>query len=89
MVEKPPTHAAFALRRESRLRSRYIEIGHGASDKARCPNCHHQFPFSGSHYALLDRLPTGGFTGQVTFSPNGVKPTDPEPQPERPGEGDV
>jgi hypothetical protein len=35
-------------------------------------------------------LPTGGgFTWRVTFSPNGMKPTDPEPLPERPGEVDV
>ena len=88
MAEKSPTHVAYALRRESRQRSRYIEIGHGSSDKARCPNCRHEFAFSGVHHALLDRLPTGGFTGHVTFSPIGVKPPEDEPQPERPLEGD-
>jgi hypothetical protein len=84
----PPTHGAYALRRESRLRSRWIEIGHGVTEKVHCPNCRHEFTFSGRHHALLDRLPTGGFTGQVTFSPVGVKPADPEPQPGRPGEND-
>jgi hypothetical protein len=87
MVEKPPTHVAYALRRESRFRSRYLEIGHAESDKARCPNCNHEFPYSGVHQALLDRLPTGGgFTWHVTFSPIGVRPADPESQPERPGD---
>ena len=75
MVEKPPTHAAYALRRESRQRSRYIEIGH-----ARIENT------GEVHHIFLDRLPIGGFTGHVFLSPIGVKPADPEPQPERPSE---
>jgi hypothetical protein len=88
MTDKPPTHMAFALRRETRARSRWIEIGHGATDKVRCPNCDHRFPFSGVHHAVLDRLPTGGFSGHVTFSPVGARPVDPEPKPERPENGD-
>lgn len=87
MHEKHPTHGAYALRRENRLRSRWIEIGTSASEKARCPHCDNQFPYSGVHQALLDRLPTGGFDGRVTFSPIGVRPSDPEPKPERPDEG--
>jgi hypothetical protein len=75
MVEKPPTHAAYALRRESRTRSRYIEIGHARIEKA-----------GDIHQVFLDRLPIGGFTGHVFLSPIGVKPQDPEPQPERPVE---
>ena len=75
MVEKPPTHGAYALRRESRLRSRYIEIGHARIEK-----------YGEVHHILLDRLPIGGFTGHVFLSPIGVKPPDPEPQPERPVE---
>jgi hypothetical protein len=89
MIEKPKTHDAYALRKESRHRSRWIDIGHGSSEKAHCPNCSHEFTYSGVHQALLDRLPTGGFAGHVTFSPVGVKPADPIPQPERPGEGDI
>jgi len=89
MIEKPKTHDAYALRKEGRHRSRWIEIGHGSSEKARCPNCRHEFTFSGVYQAILDRLPTGGFGGQVTFSPVGVKPSDPEPMPERPGEMDA
>jgi hypothetical protein len=88
MIEKPKTHDAYALRREGRHRSRWIEIGHGSSEKARCPNCRHEFAYSGVHQALLDRLPTGGFAGHVNFSPTGVKPQDPAPQPDRPNEGD-
>ena len=73
-----PTHAAYALRRESRLKSRWIEIGH-----ARIEN-------SGTniHHVLLDRLPIGGFTGKIYLSPIGEKPPDPEPQPERPADNE-
>jgi hypothetical protein len=72
--KRPPTHGAYALRRESRLRSRWIEIGH-ASVAPGGTTVHHVF---------LDRLPIGGFTGHIYLSPTGVKPPDPEPQPERP-----
>jgi len=76
MVDKPPTHGAYALRRESRNRSRYIEIGHAHIDG----------DAKGVLRILLDRLPTGGFTGHVLLAPIGAKPPDPEPEPERPGE---
>jgi hypothetical protein len=75
MAEKSPTHAAYALRKESRQRSRYIEIGHARIENT--TNIHHIF---------LDRLPLGGFSGHIFLSPIGDKPADPEPQPERPGE---
>jgi len=76
---QPPTHSAYALRKESRHRSRYVEIGH-ASIKS-TP--------SGIHHVFLDRLPIGGgFTGHITLSPIGAKPPDPEPQPERPTGGE-
>jgi hypothetical protein len=75
MADKPPTHAAHALRKESRTRSRYIEIGHARIEKD-----------GDVHHIFLDRLPIGGFTGHVFLSPIGVKLPDPEPQPERPGE---
>ena len=51
MVEKLQTHAAYALRRESRLRSRYIEMGHARIEK--------------TGHIFLHRLPIGGFTGDV------------------------
>jgi hypothetical protein len=88
MSEKPKTHHAYTLRRESSHLSYWIEIGHSISEKARCPHCRHEFAFSGVHHALLDRLPTGGFTGHVNFSPVGAKPPDPISRPERPGEMD-
>jgi len=72
---REPTHAAYALRRESRAKSRYIEIGHARIEKT-----------GDVHHIFLDRLPTGGFTGHVFLSPIGIKPQDPEPQPERPSE---
>jgi hypothetical protein len=84
MTDKPPTHAAYALRRESRTRSRWLEIGHSESDKARCPNCNHEFTYSGVHRALIDRLPTGGFSWHVIFSPSRTILPKPEVEPERP-----
>jgi hypothetical protein len=73
MTEEAPTHIAHALRKESRQRSRYIEIGHARIEKD-----------GGIHHVFLDRLPVGGFTGHVFLSPIGVKLIDPEEQPERP-----
>lgn len=78
MVDKPPSHSAFALRRESRLRSRWIEIGHARIEKA-----------GDIHHVFLDRLPVGGFTGHVYLSPIGVKPPDPQAEPERPVTDDI
>lgn len=78
MIEKTPTHDAYALRKESKHRSRYIEIGHAHIGKS-----------GDVHHIFLDRLPIGGFTGHVFLSPKGVKPADPISQPDRPGEGEV
>ena len=82
MTEKPPTHTAFALRRESpteplkrerRVKGYWIEIGTARIETA-----------GEVHHVFLDRMPIGGFTGHVYLSPLGVKPPDPESQPERP-----
>jgi hypothetical protein len=82
MTEPKPTHTAYALRRESRAISRYIEIGN--SDlRARCPHCATEVPV-GPQRVYLDRLPIGGFSGDVYLSPVGEQP--PNPKPERPGE---
>ena len=70
---REPTHAAYALRRESRAKSRYIEVGHARIEKT-----------GDVHHVFLDRLPIGGFAGHVYLSPIGVKPPDPEAEPERP-----
>jgi len=72
--QHPPTHSAYALRKESRHRSRYIEIGHARVEST--PN--------GIQHVFLDRLPLGGFTGHIFLSPIGVKLPEPEPHPERP-----
>jgi hypothetical protein len=79
MADRPWTHNAYALRRDSRHRSRYIEIGHAliASDTGAI------------HHIYLDRLPIGGFTGHILLSLKGVKPPDPEAHPERPADGDI
>jgi hypothetical protein len=59
-------------------RSRYIEIGHAHIEKD-----------GEIHHVFLDRLPIGGFTGHIYISPANVKPPDPQPEPERPCEGDM
>ena len=43
---------------------------------------------SGGHHINLDRLPLGGFGGHIILQPIGVRPPDPMPEPERPGEDD-
>jgi hypothetical protein len=75
MPEKQPTHAAFALRRESRAQSRWIEIGHARIETN-----------ADLHQVFLDRLPIGGFTGHIYLSPIGVRPPEPDAQPERPSD---
>jgi hypothetical protein len=76
--KQPPTHYAYALRRESRHRSRYIEIGHARISST--PEA--------VHHIVLDRLPIGGFTGDIYLSPVGIELPDPESQPERPSDNE-
>lgn len=82
MTEKPATHTAYALRRENpaeplrrerRDKGYWIEIGNARIESA-----------GNEHHIFLDRLPIGGFTGHVYLCLVGVKPPDPEAQPERP-----
>jgi len=73
MTERVPTHTAYALKRDGRTASRMIEIGHARIE-----------PSGGVHRVVLDRLPTGGFTGEVFLYPVNVKPSEQEVQPERP-----
>jgi len=68
-----PTHTAFALKRESKRMSRWLEIG-----KARLEDD------TRIVHVALDRTPVGGFNGYVCLSPIGLKPPEPEPQPDRP-----
>lgn len=72
---KPPTHIAFALKREGKRYGRWLEIGKVRLDS------------DGVIHVFLDRTPVGGFNGYAHCSPIGVKPPDPEPPPQRPGEG--
>jgi hypothetical protein len=83
MTEKPPTHTAYALRRENpaeplkrerRVKGYWIEIGNARIETD-----------GDVHHIFLDRMPIGGFTGHVYLSPVGTNPPDPEAQPERPG----
>jgi hypothetical protein len=89
MTEKAHTHGAFSLRRETRSRSRWIEIGRATIETGRCAKCGGEVKDAGVHEVVLDRLPTGGFTGHVTLSPTGAKLPDPDSKPVRPEEIDT
>lgn len=69
----PNTHIGYALKREGRRTGRWLEVGTARIEGPDKPAHIH-----------IDRTPTGGFNGYVYFSPIGVKPPDPQPQPERP-----
>jgi hypothetical protein len=71
--DRTPTHTAYALRREGKRLSRWLEIG-----KA------HLEAESRIIHVAIDRTPVGGFNGYVYLSPVGVKPPEPEPRPDRP-----
>ncbi|MEO7142479.1 MAG: hypothetical protein ABI165_03150 [Bryobacteraceae bacterium] len=68
---KTPRHTAFAMKRRSKTRFIWLEIGTGRLDS------------NGVFHGIRDRLPVGGFTGYVYYAPIGEKPPDAEP--ERPG----
>src|ERR1017187_5721845 len=68
--EKAPTHVAYAVKRLSKTRFIWLEIGRGRLDS------------NGVFHGFLDRMPIGGFTGYVHFAPIGPEP--PLPEPERP-----
>jgi hypothetical protein len=70
-TKTPTRYEAFALRRASRILSRWIEIGHAEGNGP-----------GTIHHVFLDQLPIGGFTGHICLVPPGVAP--PEPGPERP-----
>ena len=70
----PPTHTAFAFKRQGRNFGRWLEIGVARAEAG------------GSIRVFLDRLPIGGFSGGVMLSPIGTVPAVPEPPPRRPGQ---
>jgi hypothetical protein len=70
---KEPTHNAFAMKRLTKTRSVWLDIGTGRLDG------------NGAFHGFIDRLPVGGFTGYVYFAPDGEMPPDPEPKPQPPG----
>jgi hypothetical protein len=72
----PPTHTAFAFKREGRKFGRWLEIGVARAEAG------------GSIRVFLDRLPIGGFSGGVLLSPIGTVPPLPEPPPRRPGQAE-
>jgi hypothetical protein len=90
--DKTRTHNAFALKRETRVSGRWLDIGNARLelDLSRLPE--HLVPYVPQLLqavrvrgnVFLDRTPIGGFNGQVFLSPIGEKPTDPMPQPQRP-----
>lgn len=69
---KPPTHTAFALKREAKRRGRWLEIGTARAGA------------DGAMHVFLDRLPVGGFNGYVYLAPLGASPPMPD-EPQRPG----
>ena len=72
------THVAYILQKESRARSRWLEIGDAfiASDGT-----------TGTHHIHLNRLPIGGFSGSFMLHPKGRPPQDPLVEPARPDDG--
>jgi hypothetical protein len=77
MTNGTVTHTAYVLQRETRARSRWLEIG-DAFIESDGPN--------GTHHIHLNRIPIGGFSGNVVLHPKGESPPDPQAEPERPGE---
>ena len=77
MSKPPASHIAYVLKKDSRSSGHWMEIG-TANIK---PD-----GTSGGHQINLDRLPLGGFGGHILLQPIGVRPPDPLPEPERPGE---
>ena len=65
---KDPTHNAFAMKRLSKTRFKWLDIGKGRQDS------------DGTFHGFIDRLPVGGFSGYVYFAPIGKEPPAPEPQ---------
>ena len=72
----PPTHTAFAFKREGRRFGRWLEIGVARAEAG------------GSIRVFLDRLRIGGCSGGVLLSPVGTVPAMPAPPPRRPGQVD-
>ena len=77
MTKPTVTHIAYVLKRETRTRSRWLEIGEAQIqiDGA-----------AGTHHVNLNRLPLGGFGGHIMLFPRGQKPPEPIPETERPAE---
>jgi hypothetical protein len=74
--KKPITHTAYAMKREGRRMSRWLEIG-----VARL-----EMNGDGHHQVIIDRLPIGGFSGLIHLSPVGTKPPEPSAEPQRPSQ---
>jgi len=66
---KPPTHKAFAFRREGKKMrfGRWLEIGTGRADT------------DGTIHVFMDRTPIGGFSGYVLMKPLSAEPPAVEP----------
>lgn len=77
MSKRNPTHNVFVLRRETRTRFRWLEIGEAELQLD---------GRNGSHHVYIDRLPVGGFTGHIALHPRGTRPPDPLPEPETSGD---
>jgi hypothetical protein len=80
MAKPPATHKAYVLKRETRTVGRWLEVGTANIQRDGA---------GGGHHVYLDRLPLGGFGGHILLQPVGVRPPDPLPEPERPGEDGI
>ena len=65
---KAPTHIAYTRQRISKTRVLWLEIGKGRMDG------------NGIFHGILNRLPIGGFSGYVHFTPIGAPAPEEEPQ---------
>ena len=68
-AEKPLTHTAYALKRESRTTGRWLEIGEARIESD-----------GKSGHIYIDCDPIGGPARYIYLLPIGVKPDEPSPQ---------
>ena len=66
--KRPPTHTAYALKRETRTSWSWLEIGDATRDAD-----------GKGYFVYLNRLPTGGFNGRVYLREKNWRPSTPGP----------
>jgi len=93
-----PTHAAYGLKRQTRVTGRWLDIGLASLEIRSSelpPHLKHLVPHLPELLRLihanvfLDRTIIGAFSGHVLVTPIGRRPADIKPSPKRPGETDT